>query len=353
MLALANPDPALAFPAGTKLQPQLFIRNTTSKPIDATLRFNWRAAAATGKAPGPTLRLAPFETRRIDVAALQGGASLPKEANWTSVTITTNSKPDEIMAVAASYDATLGYGAQTPFSDQLSFKWEGGMWEFDPYHDSIITAGNGGTRPTQAAFTLFYNQGTQRYDLEQTLQPDEQMWIDVGKLIREQVPDKNAKTLPTDLTSGSYQFRDLTNTGIGSLFEGKVVYDKTYGHVASGCAACCGYALPKPWYDPLGVPTGSPAGQGVNSTAIATVFTKTGARSFTTIGVRQTPLSSQSITTELTLASQLPQPRPQLGTSFPTTSARRSVQLITSTPAAASTSRPRLADQIRSGISLT
>ncbi len=47
------------------------------------------------------------------------------------------------------------------------------------------------------------HQGTQRYDLEQTLQPDEQMWIDVGKLIREHAPDKNGKTLPADLTSGS------------------------------------------------------------------------------------------------------------------------------------------------------
>ncbi len=240
MLALSNPDPALAFPPGTTLLPQLLLRNTTAKPIDATVRFNWRSAASTGKAPGPAMRLAPYETRRIDVAALQGAAILPKEANWTSVIITTNSKPDELMAVAASYDSTLRYGAQTPFSDQLTFRWEGGMWEYDPYHSSIITAGNGGTKPTQAAFTIFYNQGAQRYDLEQTLQPDEQMWIDVGKLIREQVPDKNGKALPQDLTSGSYEFRDLTNTGVGTLFEGKVIYDKTYGHVAYGCAACCG-----------------------------------------------------------------------------------------------------------------
>jgi hypothetical protein len=91
------------------------------------------------------------------------------------------------------------------------------MWEYDPYHSSIITAGNGGTKPTQMAFTIFYNQGTQRYDLEQTLQPDEQMWIDVGKLIREQVPDKNGIVLPNTLTSGSYQLRDLTNKAIGSL----------------------------------------------------------------------------------------------------------------------------------------
>jgi hypothetical protein len=266
MLALSNPDPALAFPPGTKLLPQLLLRNTTAKPIDAALRFNWRTAASTGKAPGPAVRLAPYETRRIDVAALQDASILPKEANWTSVTITTNSKPDELMAVAASYDSTLRYGAQTPFSDQLTYRWEGGMWEYDPYHSSIITAGNGGTKPTQAAFTIFYNQGTQRYDLEQTLQPDEQMWIDIGKLIREQVPDKNGKALPLDLTSGSYEFRDLTNTGVGTLFEGKVIYDKTYGHVAYGCAACCGYDALNPvlQYDPLSLAVGSTAGQHVD-----------------------------------------------------------------------------------------
>ena len=251
MLALSNPDPSLAFPEGTKLLPQLFIRNTTSKPIDATLRFNWRTSSSVGTAPGPALRLNPYETRRIDVAALQDGGQLPKLANWTSVALTTNGLPDEVMAVAASYDSTLRYGAQTPFSDQLASRWEGSMWEFDTYHDSIITAGNGGTKPTQAAFTIFYNQGTQKYELEQTLKPDEQMWIDVGKLIREHVLDKDGKTLPADLTSGSYEFRDLTDIGVGSLFEGKVIYDKTYGHVAYGCGFCCTYTNPIFTYNPL------------------------------------------------------------------------------------------------------
>jgi len=266
MLALSNPDPALAFPLGTKLQPQLFLRNTTAKIINAALRFNWRTATgATGKAQGPALRLNPYETRRIDVSALQDGKTLPAVANWASVTITTDSKPDELVAVAASYDATLRYGAQTPFSDQLTFRWEGGMWEFDPYHNSIITAGNGGTKPTKTAFTIFYNQGTQRYDLEQTLQPDEQMWIDVGKLIGEHVPDRNGKTLPADLTSGSYEFRDLTNIGVGTLFEGKIIYDKTYGHVAYGCGTCCGYYYPKLFFNPLLVLAGSTAPDGVTA----------------------------------------------------------------------------------------
>ena len=159
------------------------------------------------------------------------------------------------MAVAASFDDTLRYGAQTPFTDQLSYRWEGGMWEYDAHHSSIITAGNGGTKPTQAGFTLFYNQGAERYDLEQTLQPDEQMWIDVGKLIREHVPDKNGKTLPADLSSGSFEVRDLIDTGIGSLFEGKLIYDKTYGHVTYGCSLCCGYQKPGFFgFNPLGIP---------------------------------------------------------------------------------------------------
>jgi len=51
MLALSNPDLALAFPLGTTLQAQLFVRNATDKFIDAALRFNWRTAGTTGKSP--------------------------------------------------------------------------------------------------------------------------------------------------------------------------------------------------------------------------------------------------------------------------------------------------------------
>lgn len=266
MLALSSPDPALAFPVGTLLQPQLFVRNVTSKPIDASLAFNWRSDTASGKSPGPALHLIPYETRRIDVAALQDGKTLPQTAQWASVTMATSGLPDEVVAVAASYDQSLHYGTQTPFSDQLAGHWVGGQWHYDPQHDSIITAGNGGSKPTQAAFTIFYNQGTQKYQLEQTLQPGEQMWMDIGKLIRENVPDKNGITLPADLTTGSYEVRDLTNKGVGTLFEGKVIYDKTYGHVTYGCAACCGWTIPfNLWYDPISVPIQGTAYDGVTA----------------------------------------------------------------------------------------
>jgi hypothetical protein len=56
---------------------------------------------------------------------------------------------------------------------------------------------------------------------------------------------------------GSYEIQDLTDRGVGNLFEGKAILDKTFGYVAYGCATCCGYsANPYMYYDPIGVALG-------------------------------------------------------------------------------------------------
>jgi hypothetical protein len=264
MLALTNPDAALGFPSGTVLQPQIFVRNTTAAPVTAGLRFNWRSDARAGTSPSSPLRLAPYETRRVDVAILQKNQVIPAEAHWASVELAISGQPNDVMAVAASYDTTLRYGTQTPFNDQLTFHWEGGEWRVDATHNSIITAGNGGKVPIKAQFTIYYDSGKKRYDLEQALQPHGQMFVDVGKLIRQRMPDKNGSVLPPDLMMGSYEIQDLTDRGVGNLYEGKVIVDKTYGHVAYGCAQCCGYGI-DPWmyWDPILTATGAEADQDV------------------------------------------------------------------------------------------
>jgi hypothetical protein len=251
MLALTSPDPALNFPQGTVLQPQLLVRNASNRRVTARIRFVWREGEVSGKSAGPTLLLGPLETQRVDVAALQSKGTIPADAQWASVILTSDGPPDELFAVTSSYDTSLRYGAQTPFSDQLAATWMGGQWEVDQMHDSLITTSNGGTFSTTASFTLFYNQGKDSYELEQALQPDDQMWIDVGKLIRDQTPDMNGKILPADLTTGSYRIRDLEHRGIGTLSEGKLIYDKSFGHVAYGCGSCCGATSVYVSYDPF------------------------------------------------------------------------------------------------------
>ena len=81
---------------------------------------------------------------------------------------------------------------------------------------SSVTIGKGGDKPRESATDHPYNQGSEQYQVEQMLAPDEQMFVDFGKLIRNQVPDKNGHVLPTDLTSGAYRLRDLEHNPLGT-----------------------------------------------------------------------------------------------------------------------------------------
>jgi hypothetical protein len=254
MLALSDPDPALGFPAGTTVQPKVFIRNASGKAFTAHIRFNWRSATASGKTVPLDLAFKPDETQVIDVAALQAQKLLPADAQWAAAILNAPVLPDDLLAVAASYDQTGRYGTQTPFSDQLASHWEAGKWEVDSTHNSLVTVGNGGNKPARAQLTILYNQGSGQYQIEKMLAPDEQMWLDFGKLIHDQVPDKDGHTLPPDLASGTYRIRDLSDRAAGGLYEGKVILDKTYGHAAYGCAICCGFEDVFMEFDPLSVP---------------------------------------------------------------------------------------------------
>jgi hypothetical protein len=265
MLALSTPDPALGLPAGTALQPMLFVRNSLVKTVTAHIRFNWRSRTSSGKSAPIDLILKANETKVLNVGTLQDGKTLPPDADWASVILSAPVLPDELLAVAASYDQTGRYGAQTPFSDQLAPHWEGGKWEVDGAHNSLSTIINGGNKPVVAELTIFYNQGKGQYQMQRLLAPEEQMFVDFGQLIHYQIPDKNGQILPHDLTFGAYRVRDLTDSTTASLYEGKVIVDKTFGHVSYGCMICCGPDSPFMMYDPLPVSVGGSARQGVQA----------------------------------------------------------------------------------------
>jgi hypothetical protein len=240
MLALTRPDPVLAFPAKVMLRPMVLVRNTTSRATAVQAELHWRSSTKDGRVNLPALMLAPYEVRKIDIGDLQRKWTVPEDAMWAQISLSANTEPDGIMAVAASYDSTLRYGAQTPFSDQMASQLEGGEWKVDATHTSLIAAGNGGSQPIQAALTLMYDQGRKHYQLQQTIAADDQWWVDLAQLIRNQVPDKDGNTLPADLSSGAYSLREVGNTAPNFLYEGKVITDKTFGHATYGCMICCG-----------------------------------------------------------------------------------------------------------------
>lgn len=97
------------------------------------------------------------------------------------------------------------------------------------------------------------------------LAPEEQMFVDFGQLIHAQIPGTNGQTLPPDLTFGAYRVRDLTDSTAASLYEGKVIVDKTFGHVSYGCVICCGIDTPFLAFDPIVVNVGGFTHQGVQA----------------------------------------------------------------------------------------
>lgn len=253
MLALRSPDPAVGFPAGTVLEPTIFVYNPTGKTAPASTTLSWRSDSATGKVSLPAMRLKPFETKRIEIGPMQKQLGIPADAHWALVTLRSAASPDDLIAVAASYDSTGRYGAQTPFSDQLAEHWVGGQWQVDATHNTIAAVTNGGDRPTNALVTLHYNDGKDKYEIQRTLQPGEQMWLNFGDLIHNNVADRKGRTLPSTLTSGTYDLIDLSPGIGGNLFEGKVILDKTWGHLAYGCVQCCGFSDPFLLQDPVDV----------------------------------------------------------------------------------------------------
>ena len=149
------------------------------------------------------------------------------------------------MAVASSYDSTGCFGAQTPFDDQLADHWAGGEWQVDANHNSIIAVTNVGKKPAEALLTFHYNHGQNHYEVQKTIAASDQLWLNLGDMIRGAIPDRKGRTFPPDLTYGTYDIRQPNGAGNPSLFEGKIIVDKTYGHLAYGCVMCCGYAVPQ------------------------------------------------------------------------------------------------------------
>ncbi len=256
MMALSQPDQGLGFPNGTQLLPRIFLRNAGPAPTQVAMSVDWRSDAKSGELALSPLALSPGEVKVINLADDQKSGQIPPDASWGTLKLAYTGRRADLVAVAVSYDKSNRYGLQTPFSEDLSRMWAGGMWHVDPTHNTFITTGNGGTEATTAEVTLFYNSGTSKYRMEKMLSPGQQLWLDVGHLVHDQVPDSDGHTLPPDTMTGSYELRDLDHAYVGQLYEGKLVIDKTYGHAAYGCGSCCGYDAVVLDPDPFGGPPG-------------------------------------------------------------------------------------------------
>lgn len=107
----------------------------------------------------------------------------------------------------------------------------GGEWRADSAHNQIVAVTNTGQKAANALLTLHYDNGEKSYEMQQSIQPGDQMWLNVASLIRNRIADRKGNVLPTDLSFGTYDVQDLS-PGLGSLLLGNLALDGTFGFQA-------------------------------------------------------------------------------------------------------------------------
>ncbi len=241
MLALRAPDPAAGLPAGIVLQPMILVRNTTAKNISADASLSWHSDSARGQVKLPEMQLAPFATQQLRVGAMQKQLGIPDTAHWAMVSLATNASPDDLIAIASSRDASGRYGFETRFIGGSGGYFAGGEWRYDANHNQIISVTNSGIKPTDALLTLHYDNGQKKYEMQQTIQPGDQMWVNLAQLVRQRIPDRKGNTLPVDVSGTTYDLQDLSPGG-HSLTIGELAVGGTWGvqAVQPPCPECCG-----------------------------------------------------------------------------------------------------------------
>jgi hypothetical protein len=231
MLALRAPDPAVGLPSGMILQPTILVRNTTAKPVTAGVTLNWRGDSSRGQVKLADLNLAPYSTQQLPIGAMQKQLGIPDDAHWALVTLSTAASPNDLVAIASSYDSSGRYYLDSPFSSNAAGHFAGGEWRADFDHNQVMAVTNSGQKPTNALLTLHYDNGQKSYEMQQAIQPGDQMWVNVGSLIRNRVPDRKGNVLPADAAFGTYDLRDL-NPGVGSLILSNLALDGSFGFQA-------------------------------------------------------------------------------------------------------------------------
>lgn len=255
MLALRNPDPQLGLPLKTTLQPTILVRNTTSKNISTDITLNWRGDSGKGLAKLSTVQLAPFATQQLEIWAMQKQLGIPDDAHWALVSITHNAAPDDLIAVASSRNCNGIYNAETKFSSGGGGSFAGGEWRLDATHDQIAAITNIGTQPTDALLTLHYGKGQQKYELQETIPPGDQMWVDFAQLVRHRVPDRNGNLLPVDTSAVTSSLEDL-NRGSNNLMVSDLAVDTVAGQAIPECFSCCGWSGETFYPDPVNLDPG-------------------------------------------------------------------------------------------------
>jgi hypothetical protein len=79
------------------------------------------------------------------------------------------------------------------------------------------------------------------YELQQTIAPGDQMWVNLGQLIQQRVPDRNGNFLPVDVNTVTYDVQELSPGG-HNLIANDLTVNPSAGQAIPNYPRCCPYS---------------------------------------------------------------------------------------------------------------
>ena|GEM_PF-3364270 len=210
-----------------------------ARQVAANITLAWRGGSGKGQVKLPPLNMAPFATQQLQIGAMQKQLGIPDDAHWALVTLTSRTAPNDVIAIGSSHDASGRYNLQSPFSPTVAGHFAGGEWRADATHNHILSVTNSGQKTADTLLSLHYANGATTYEMQQTIPPGDQMWVNLASLIRDRVPDRKGNVLPADLASGTYDVQQIDSAGRSLSLPGLAV-DQTWGYqIAPPYPICC------------------------------------------------------------------------------------------------------------------
>ncbi len=243
--------------SGDSLTPVVVAYNAGATETLVTGRLPYTLSdGGTAVATLPEVRLAPGETREINVAAGLSAASVPSDISAAGLEFEYTTEPGSVQMTAFSVGGSQLF--RVPMWDVLAQRsGTGGYpWRIEGNSSTYVYIKNTTAQPQEYTFQLSFDGGFYVLGIK-SLEPRQTIAMDVRALRDEQVPDVYGNTIPLDAKRGQIVWSVRGPDGLAVIGRSEQA-DMVKGVSSSyACQYCCGIGFDHANVDPSSATIGT------------------------------------------------------------------------------------------------
>ncbi len=196
------PDSMMRFPSGTVFTPYTVLRNISNEPLTATPRLWWMAGGVAQTAELPSIAIAPYNSKTLDIPAALAAAGLGTFAGSVNLVFDVRGTAGGLLVTGGAVDQSNSYVFNVV---PRGISWSAGKslsyWSTANGDDTMITLWNPADEAQDLIFRLDFAGGHYRYPVH--LGPRATQTFNISDIVSSNVPDDAGNVIPTGVQEGS------------------------------------------------------------------------------------------------------------------------------------------------------